>query len=425
MPIIYSKKIFYGWYIVAGSIAMNFILTVFFGLGFNVFFLPILHEFGWSRAITSGAFSLRAVESGLMAPVIGFLVDKWGPRVIILWGVVFSGLGMVLMGYIDSLMGFYIAFLVASLGNTGASHGVSWVTAVANWFDRLRGRALGIAMMGPVLGGPLLATVAIVEGLIGWRVASIILGILLIILGIPLAMLVRSKPGDYGYLPDGDTAPMSTNGEAQHAITNNTKDTEGYTVNEALHTKNFWVMVTIYTLMFVGISGLMVHLIPMLEDLDYTSAQSASILGMMFFLSGIGRLGSGILVDIIAYKYVLLLLIACQLTGLTLLLSVGSDQYWLVMLFALVFGIGFGGTIPLRPYLVMNMFGAKAFGTLQGLVQVGAMGAGVVGPVAYGWMFDSLGSYDIAIYGTLSTILCAIPLTFMLSSKNSVPANTM
>ena len=167
MPIIYSKKIFYGWYIVAGSIAMNFILTVFFGLGFNVFFLPILHEFGWSRAITSGAFSLRAVESGLMAPVIGFLVDKWGPRVIILWGVVFSGLGMVLMGYIDSLMGFYIAFLVASLGNTGASHGVSWVTAVANWFDRLRGRALGIAMMGPVLGGPLLATVAIVEGLIG------------------------------------------------------------------------------------------------------------------------------------------------------------------------------------------------------------------------------------------------------------------
>ena len=92
------SRIFYGWYIVAASVGLNFYLTVVFGLGFNVLFLPILREFGWSRALTSGAFSLRAVEAGLLAPVVGFLVDRWGPRIVILLGVIFGGAGMVMLG---------------------------------------------------------------------------------------------------------------------------------------------------------------------------------------------------------------------------------------------------------------------------------------------------------------------------------------
>ena len=101
-----TRKIFYGWYIVAASVGVNFYLTMAFGLGFNVFFLPITREFGWSRALTSGAFSLRAAESGLLVPVIGFLVDKWGARVIIFWGVVIAGIGMVMLGYINSIVSF-------------------------------------------------------------------------------------------------------------------------------------------------------------------------------------------------------------------------------------------------------------------------------------------------------------------------------
>ena len=156
-------KIFYGWYIVAASIGLNLYLTLAFGLGFNVFFLPMLQEFGWSRALTSGAFSLRAVESGLLAPVVGVLVDRWGPRVVILLGVIIGGAGMIMLGFIDSVFTFYIAFLIASFGMSGASHGVTWVAAVANWFRRMRGRALGIAMLGPVLGGPSLVIIAVLE----------------------------------------------------------------------------------------------------------------------------------------------------------------------------------------------------------------------------------------------------------------------
>ena len=417
------NKVFYGWYIVAASVGLNFYLTVVFGLGFNVFFLPILHEFGWTRALTSGAFSLRAVESGLVAPVIGFLVDRWGPRIVILLGVILGGAGMVMLGYVNSLLTFYVAFLIASLGVTGSGHGVSWVVAVANWFQRMRGRALGIAMLGPVVGGPFVVVVAVLEGMIGWRIATIILGVGLWIVGIPLAMVARSRPEPYGYLPDGDTPEAVSTRKANVRGFALEGASNGLTVTQAMRTRDFWVLVSLFASMFVGISGLMVHLIPLLEDLNYSSAQAASLLGLMFLLSGIGRIGSGFLADMFDYRMVLGGLIGFQIVGLLLLSIIGPSQIWLVGIFALIFGIGFGGTIPLRPFLIIELFGARAFGALQGLVQVGAIGAGVVGPVFYGWVFDTTGSYDLAIFATLATILITIPLTYMLKRTRRVARN--
>ncbi len=409
-----TRKIFYGWYIVAASVGVNFYLTMAFGLGFNVFFLPISREFGWTRALTSGAFSLRAVESGLLAPVIGFLVDRWGARVIIFWGVVIAGIGMVMLGYINSIASFYIAFLLASLGMTGAGHGVSWVVAVANWFERFRGRALGIAMLGPVIGGPFIVVVAFAEAYVGWRVATVLLGVGLWIIGIPLSMVARARPEPYGYMPDGathQTGLSSGSGSVSGLVAGRIN---GFTVKDALATRVFWVIVSLFAIMFVGISGLMVHLIPLLEDMGYSPARAASILGLMFLLSGIGRVGCGFLIDLIDYRLVLGGLIFLQMIGMLLLFLVGPEDSWLVVVFALIFGIGFGGTIPLRPFLIMEIFGARAFGALQGLVQVGAIGAGVIGPIFYGWIFDTTGSYQIAIVATMATILCTIPLTLML-----------
>jgi MFS family permease len=418
------SKVFYGWYIVAASVGMNFYLTMAFGLGFNVFFLPILREFGWTRALTSGAFSLRAVESGLLAPIIGFLVDRWGPRVVILWGVILGGAGMIMLGFINSLFTFYAAFLLASLGMTGAGHGVSWVAAVAHWFHRMRGRALGIAMLGPVIGGPFVVVVALLEGLIGWRTATISLGVGMWIVGIPLALIARPRPEPYGYLPDGDPPKAAPAQQTEEQGSAQDFEFTGFTVAQAVKTREFWVLSSLFAAMFMGISGLMVHLIPMMEDQNYSSAQAASLLGLMFFLSGIGRIASGSLADMIDYRIVLGGLIGFQIVGLLILSAVGPGQFWLAAIFALVFGIGFGGTIPLRPFLIMEMFGARAFGALQGLVQVGAIGAGVVGPVFYGWIFDTKGSYDIAIYATISTILMTIPLTYMLKKNHESVIST-
>ena len=414
------RKVFYGWYIVAASVGLNFYLSVVFFQGFQVFFLPILHEFGWTRAITSGAFSLRQLESGLLAPAIGFLVDRWGPRIVILVGVILGGLGMIMMSYVNSLWTFYVAFLIASLGVSGASHGVSWAVAVANWFQRMRGRALGIAMLGPVVGGPFVVVVAVLEGMLGWRTSIMLLGVGLLIVGTPLALVARARPEPYGYLPDGaepgeaDTSEVDIRGLALEGASN------GLTVGQALHTRDFWVLTFMFAAVFMGISGLMVHLIPLLEDLNYSSAQAASLLGLVFLLSGIGRIGSGFLADMIDFRIVLAGLIMLQLVGLLLLSIIGPSQIWLVSIFSLLFGVGFGGTIPLRPFLIMQSFGARAFGALQGLVQGGAISAGMIGPVFYGWVFDTTESYDLAIYASAAVILTALPLTYLLRKPQEV-----
>ena len=414
------RRVFYGWYIVAASVGLNFYLSIVFFQGFQVFFLPILHEFGWSRALTSGAFSLRQLESGLLAPVIGFMVDRWGPRVVILAGVVLGGVGMIMMGFINSIWTFYAAFLLASLGTSGSSHGVSWSVAVANWFNRLRGRALGIAMMGPVVGGPFVVVVALLNGLLGWRVALILLGLGLLVVGIPLAMVARSRPEKYGLLPDGVTRREQEESQDPSRLETWDGASDGMTVAQAVVTREFWLLMVLFASMFMGISGLMVHLIPMLEDMGYSSAQAAAILGLLFLLSGIGRLGAGFLADMLDFVKVMGGLIAFQIVGLLLLGLMEPGQLWLVGLFLLLFGIGFGGTIPLRPFLMMQIFGARSFGALQGLVQGGAIGAGMAGPVFYGWVFDTRGAYDLAIYASIGTILVSLPLLFFMRKPRSV-----
>jgi sugar phosphate permease len=374
--------------------------------------------------MTSGAFSLRQLESGLLASVIGFLVDRWGPRVIIVTGVIVGGLGMMMIGYSNSLFTFYLAFLIASFGISGASHGVSWAVAVANWFSRLRGRALGIAMLGPVLGGPFIIVVAVLEGMLGWRVSIIILGAGLIVVGVPLGFVARPRPESYGYFQDGATQEAAARNEIGRRGLAIGGTSDGLTVRQAVHTRDFWVLIVLFAAVFKGISGLMVHLIPMLKDMNYSSVQAASILGIMFLLRGIGRIRSGFVTDIVDFRIVMAGLILFQLVGLFILTLVGPSQIWLLGLFILLFGIGFGGTIPLRPFLIMQVFGARAFGSLQGLVQGGAIGAGMMGSIFYGWTFDTTGSYHSAIYASIAIMLMAFPLLLLMRRSHGV-ANSL
>ena len=175
------------------------------------------------------------------------------------------------------------------------------------------------------------------------------LGAGLMIVGVPLGFVARSRPERYGLLQDGASPQEAEQYRMASRMSAPEGASDGLTVGQAVGTRDFWVLMALFAAVFMGISGLMVHLIPLLEDLDYSSAQAATTLGLMFLLSGIGRVGSGFLADAIDFRTVMGGLILLQLVGLFLLSLVGPGQTWLIGLFILVFGVGFGGTIPLRP----------------------------------------------------------------------------
>lgn len=406
-----KSPIFYGWIIVASSVAMNCYLSIAFFQGFQVFFLPILNEFGWSRAALSGAFSLRQLENGILAPIVGFLVQHWGPRKVIFLGVVIAGTGLILISFINSLTAFYIAFTIASIGVSGPSHGVSWPVIVSNWFIRLRGRALGIAMMGPVIGGPFVFIAALLNNWLGWRGAIASLGVGLLVIGIPLSFTARSKPEDYGYYPDGDKKDLVKDNENNH---NKSLNYNGFSTLEALKNKYFWIIATIYAAQFAAISGLQVHFIPLLVGLEYSTTEAAAIFGFMFFLSGIGRLLAGSLADLIDHRIILGSLLFFQVVSLLILMQVTKSEHLLLALFSLIFGIGFGGTIPLRPFILAKLFGQQSQAAILGLLQGFSIGASVIGPIFYGWIFDVNQSYVTAMIGSMIVLLFAIPLVVLI-----------
>lgn len=398
-------RIFYGWYLVGASIAMNIYLSASFFIGLQAYFLPIIREFGWSNAATSVAYSLRQVETGFLAPVVGIIVDRWGGRSVIFWSVICSGLGLIALSQISTLWHFYLVVALISVGASGASHGVSWSTIIANWFRRMRGRALGFALLGPVFGGPLVVVVAQLVEVIGWRQTSIVLGVGFLLVGIPLSLLVKNRPSDIGLAPDG--LPE----ESAAADANSGTDVNDYTVRGAIATSVFWCLFGVYSAQGIAVSGLLAHQMAYFEVMGFTTTAAASTVTVLFATSGIGRIGAGFLLDSISWRVVLVVVLAGQAAAFWVLIS--ATDYWSAYLFATLEGISFGAILASRPILVGKFFGTRSFGTIQGLFQAATVGSGVVGPILFGSVYDAYGTYAPGVYAVVAITIAAMPLPLL------------
>ena len=406
------SKIFYGWYIVGAGMGIHLWVSMAWIYGMQVFFTPIVETFGWSRAIISGAFALQRLEGSIASPVEGFLVDKFGPRPLVLFGAILSGSGLIMLSFLQSIWMFYVCVLLVSLG-ISASVGIPRSWAIVQWFRRSRGRALGIGSSGAVLSGPLLIIVVrLVEG-VGWRPAFLILGIATWLICIPLGMVFRSRPELYGLAPDGDSLPseqLSMNDPSQNKR-NPLLVEDSMTIRDALKTNTFWILALVFGAQTMGVSGLIVHLIPYLQTIGFSSSEAASVLAIYTVLSVFGRLGGGLAMDYIDPRLVLSGLLACMAVGILILANLSS--YWQVFPFALLYGTAFGGMIPARSVLVSMYFGTKNFGALQGLTQSVTVIAGMTSPVLLGIVFDLTESYLIALYILVAISGLAIPVALL------------
>ena len=281
---------------------------------------------------------------------------------------------------------------------------------------------MGLAMSGPLGSDAFIILMVLLGERVGWRAALIALGVGLWVVGIPLGVIARPRPEPYGYLPEGDLpapggasqAPIpgaaAAPGQAvQHIIG------DGLSAAQAIRTRTFWVLSATFGIHSLGLSGFMVHQLPLFQDLGFSAREGAVILGLIFFLSGVGRLAAGTLMAYLDRRLVLAVVLVAQ-TVSYLMLTVLSTSWVLVIAFALIFGAAFGSTIPARPIMTRELFGNRAFGTVNGLMQGVAFAMGMIGPIVMGAAFDLQGTYTPAILGFAALTAVIIPLPLFLRS---------
>ena len=414
------RKIFYGWWIVATSAILCFFAGGTFFYGFTVFFNPIRQTFRWTAAITSVAFVLQRLEMGVLGPLAGFLVDRVGPRKLMLsgWGLI--GLGFLLMSRINSLWEFYGSFLLIAMGFSFGSL-VVMNTVIAHWFTKKRSRAMTLMSVGYGASGVLAPLLAFSIGQFGWRDTLTFIGIGLWVIGIPLSSLIRHRPKQYGYLPDGETRVTidePTNVPNLHSSSeieerDSVSSATGFTAKEALMTRTFWLLAFVFFFQRIATSAVMVHIAPYLESVNVPTAIGATAVMGLTLCSLIGRIGFGFLGDFHNKRYLIAIALTLQAIGLFIFSLIDVNRIWLIIPFLLIYGTGFGGPVPLRPALQADYFGMSSFGTIMGLMASISMIGGLVSPVFAGWVFDVTGSYRLAWWVVTLTTVPAIPLILL------------
>ncbi|HEY40696.1 MAG TPA: MFS transporter [Dehalococcoidia bacterium] len=414
------RKIFYGWWMVAAAVVLNFFVGGTFVYGFTVFFNPIRNTFGWGAAVTSVAFTLQRLESGFLEAAAGFLVDRVGPRKLMLGGWTTVGLGFFLMSRVNSLWAFYGSFLLIAVGMSFAAFIVIFAT-VTNWFEKKRSRAMTLVVTGFGASGMLVPLVSYAVGELGWRETLVIVAIAAWVIGIPLASMMRHKPEQYGYLPDG-ASPVGRGDSAGSTDSGVTSDKmaggsdlppAGLSLREAMKTRAFWLLAAVFFFQFIGASAVMVHLVPYLESVEVSSTLAATVVTGVTISSLIGRLGFGLLGDFANKQYLITVGIALQAIGVFILAFINNDRMWLIIPYLLTYAPGFGATVPLRLALLADYFGPRNYGTIIGFMTLISMAGGLASPVIAGWIFDATGSYQLAWQLFALITVPALPLMLL------------
>lgn len=411
------KKIFYGWWIV---LATHIICLLGFGTwlySFGVFFKPMMIEFGWTRAMTAGAASLRSVEGGVAGPVVGWAVDKYGARVIIIIGAVISGLGFVLMPFVKSLLGFYLIYgILLSIGMSAMLY-IPAFTVIAKWFRRRLTLANAVLAAGAGFGGLICAPiVAVLITHYGWRFAFLVMGIAIWVIVIPLALVVRDSPEEMGLRPDGDPPDSEDQGAEGSGLDAKAEPSTAagiidFTLRQALSSSAFWFISLAFFFQSMAHSVVFVHAVPALTDVGISMEKAAFAIGLLTLVSVVGRLSFGFLGDIITKRY--LFMVSYSLMGTGVLILMNARTMPMVYLFIALFGVGFGGNVPLMAAIRAEYFGRLALGKIQGFMTPVTMLAGAIGPISAGYLFDTTGTYRLAFLLTgLATFLAAVVMFF-------------
>lgn len=384
------RKVYYGWWLLAGSI-----LAVAVGSGvsfwsFGLYVKPLEAEFGWSRAEVSLGFSVAFLASGLVAPLIGGWIDRYGPRPVIMVGAVLTAATYLLLATTDSLWQWHLYQSINAVFRQMMFF-IPFQALISRWFNRRRGVAVGVLGVGFSLAGlifvPLIRIV--IDGF-GWDGAFIFSGILIIVVFVPLSLFViRNDPSDVGALVDGDM-PADRKRRPQQAFA-------GLTAGQAIRTPLFWALALAVTTFFYGLVGWMVHAVPYYESVGISPGWAAALVSLAAGGGMISRLVFGWAADRMRNVERGAVVLAFFLAGAMLTLWVTDASVVGLAVFFLFFIIGSGGGPMLEPILLTRAFGVAHFGSILGAIVVVETVGQILSPTIAGAIFDETGSYSWAL----------------------------
>ena len=363
----------------------NALASGLFGRGLSLYFLPLARDLQLSHTATSLVFGFSALEGGIQGPITGYLIDRWGPRIMMVAGAVLAGVGFLILPFANSFLTFLLIFVgIISVGMHGGFHSGS-AALVNHWFIRYRGTAFGVVSVGVALGGTVIAPMVAVMLLhFGWRTTAAVSGIAILAVGVPLSLLVRDSPEKVGQLPDGLQA-------LRHRDRAQAVPEPDYSVRRAMRTVAYWGLAAGITLRIAASAGVIVHIVPMMVWKGMGEGTGGIIIAAMSFSGIATRLGMGWWGDRWE-KNKLVALAMLTGAGSLVFLALSPGQLWLMILFAITFSLT-DGAAGLTWAMIGDYFGRSSFATLRGgmtaVVSIGSLAS----PVVAGRVFDVTGSY--------------------------------
>jgi MFS family permease len=405
-------KIIYEYWIVAAAFLCLFIGSGTTYFGFSLFVGPLQTEFGWSRGGIMIAFTLTMLISGVISPLMGRLIDRYGAGKVIAAGALISGLGFILLNKASNFPSFYIGWSIVGVG--GAASGIVPATmVVSNWFKEHRGTAIGITTTGMGAGGVILAPLIgsyLIPG-VGWRTSYFVMAIITWLI-IPLAFSMRTRPANTGLNPGAIKVETATKNRAMSPSPGD------FSLRMALSTSAFWLISIAFMTSGFAYTGAFQNQGPYLQDIGFPAATAATVISSASISILIGRFFFGWLCDKIKPKYACCIGFVLQLGAILVLYSVQPGSQAAVWLYTVLMGLGMGSWLPTMSMLTSSIFGLASYAVIFGMIGLGNTIGAAIGPAIVGYIYDSTHTYHQAFIILASLYAVAIPTILLVRQKS-------
>ncbi len=406
-----DRQPFWGWRVVRAGLAVQTLQGGLIQQTFGSYAVQLKAEFGWSSTLLSAAYSLNRLESGLLGPLHGWALQRFGVKRVMQVGTVLMSLGLMLFSQLQDVTQFLGFYLIAAIGASLAGF-LSVVTATVQWFDRKRSTALAVSQSGFALGGLFTPLLVWCFTLFGWRNTAFASGVLSFVILMPLSFVFGPTPADIGQPIDGMGAEQRAAFDLERAAQRARVSTVSFTAAQAVRTRAFWMISLGHSSALLVVGAVMAHLqLYLVQDQGFSPQKAAQIAAILPLVQLAGQIGGGFLGDRVSKQLVVVVAMVGHVAGLLLLAY--AEQLWMIWLFIPLHGLAWGVRGPLMQAMRADYFGAASFGQIMGISSLIIMIGQISGPLLAGYLDDTTGSYQlgfalVAVMATLGMVFFAL-----------------